>query len=488
MNLRVITRNTGFALLVSALFMLLSVCVSIANGRDSALSALLISFSITFIFGIFPFIFVRRTDNITLTDGYMIIVLSWLLSFVFGMLPYALWGGPFTLENAWFESVSGFTATGASILEDVEALPRSLLFWRASTHFIGGLGVVVFILLIIPNSSPVRLRLANMELSSLSKDAYKTRANKTVYVFAYVYLAIVALSFISYLLCGMSVFDAVCHAFSVSATGGFSTRTASIGAFHSIAVNIVTMFFMVLSSLHFGLLYMTVITRSFRTLFSNPVFKFYLSYLLIAILLISVNIRFQVPGMTWGRSLMEGSFMTVSYASTTGFAISDNAAWPMFSGFMLLLVGFICGCAGSTTGGVKADRVLVLFKAIGRQIRASIHPSSVGGIKLGRRNLRDEDVYPHVLYMSIFLVFLLLSIVFCYIFGSKDLDAVSGSISSFCNVGPSIGERIGSLGNYNSQPTGMKLIFTIDMFLGRVEIFPVLSVLAMLFGRRGRRL
>ena len=126
--------------------------------------------------------------------------------------------------------------------------------------------------------------------------------------------------------------------------------------------------------------------------------------------------------------------------------------------------------------------------AIGRQIRASIHPSSVGGIKLGRRNLRDEDVYPHVLYMSIFLVFLLLSIVFCYIFGSKDLDAVSGSISSFCNVGPSIGERIGSLGNYNSQPTGMKLIFTIDMFLGRVEIFPVLSVLAMLFGRRGRRL
>ncbi len=248
MNLKVISRNIGLALLVSALFMLLSVIVSLANGNDSALAALLISFSLTFIVGIFPFIFVRRTENITLTDGYMIIVLSWILSFVFGMLPYALWGGPFTLDNAWFESVSGFTATGASILENVEELPKSLLFWRASTHFIGGLGVVVFLLLIIPNSSPVRLRLTNMELSSLSKDAYSTRANRTVSIFAYVYLTIVAAAFVAYLLCGMSVFDAVCHAFSVSATGGFSTRTASIGAFHSIAVDIVTMVFMIIST------------------------------------------------------------------------------------------------------------------------------------------------------------------------------------------------------------------------------------------------
>ena len=488
MNLKVITRNIGYALLVSALFMLLSIGVSFANGRDSALAALLISFSITFIFGIFPFIFVRRTDQITLTDGYMIIVLSWLLSFIFGMLPYALWGGPFTLENAWFESVSGFTATGASILEDVEALPRSLLFWRSSTHFIGGLGVVVFLLLIIPNSSPVRLRLANMELSSLSKDVYRTRANKTVYIFAYVYLAIVALSFVSYLLCGMSPFDAICHAFSVSATGGFSTRTASIGAFDSLAVDIVTMVFMLLSSLHFGLLYVTVVTRSLRSLWSNPVVKFYLSYLLIAIVLITLNIRLQLPGMTWGRSLLEGSFTTVSYASTTGFAISDNSGWPMFSGFLLLLVGFICGCAGSTTGGVKADRVLVLFKALVRQIRTSIHPTSVGGIRMGRRTLKDEDVYPHILYLSIFMVFTMLSIVLCYIFGARDLDAVSGTISSICNVGPSIGENIGSLGNYNSQPTAMKLIFTFDMFLGRVEIYPVLAVLSMLFVRKGRRL
>ena len=176
MNFKVISRNVGFALLTSAFFMFLSILVSLANGNDSALAALSISFVITFMVGFFPFIFVRNSDNITLKDGFMIIVLSWSLSFIFGMLPYVLWGGPFSVINAFFESVSGYTTTGATILENVEALPNSLLFWRSSTHFIGGLGVVVFLLLIIPSSSPVRLRLTNLEISSLSREGYRSRA------------------------------------------------------------------------------------------------------------------------------------------------------------------------------------------------------------------------------------------------------------------------------------------------------------------------
>ncbi|MBQ5486276.1 MAG: TrkH family potassium uptake protein, partial [Bacteroidales bacterium] len=204
MNVKTISRNVGYALLVSALFMFLSILVSVANGNDSALAALLISFTITFTVGIFPFIFVRKSPEISLRDGYMIIVLSWLLSFIFGMLPYALWGGPFTIVNAWFESVSGFTTTGASILDDIEALPDSLLFWRSSTHFIGGLGVVVFLLLIIPTSSQMRLRLTSLELSSLSKREYRSGANKTVFIFTNVYLGMLMASFVCYLIAGMS--------------------------------------------------------------------------------------------------------------------------------------------------------------------------------------------------------------------------------------------------------------------------------------------
>ena len=207
MNLKTISRNVGYALLVSALFMLLSVIVSVLY-HDGALVALLISFIITFTIGIFPFIFVKKTAAITMKDGYMIIVLSWVLSFVVGMLPYALWGGPFSVQNAWFESVSGYTTTGATILDNIEVIPKSLLFWRSSTHFIGGLGVVVFLLLIIPNSSPVRLRLANMELSSLSKGGYNTRTNNVVFIFVYVYLG---LALDVSLRCGQSCIQCQCH-------------------------------------------------------------------------------------------------------------------------------------------------------------------------------------------------------------------------------------------------------------------------------------
>ena len=482
MNVKVISRNVGVALLVSALFMLLSVFVSLAEGKDSGLAPLLISFSLTFIVGIFPFIFVRGTDRITLKDGYMIIFLSWLLSFLFGALPYTLWGGPFSLTNAWFESVSGFTTTGATILEDIEALPRSLLFWRSSTHFIGGLGVVVFLLLIIPNSSPVRLRLTNMELSSLSRDEYSARANKTVFIFASVYLGICLLAFVSYLLAGMSPFDAVTHAFSVCATGGFSPRNLSIGHFHSPLIDVVTIIFMLLASIHFGLIYMTVVTRSLRPL-KNPVLRFYLLSLSVIIVLTSISLKYHGTVSSWGQAFLDGSFQVVSYASTTGFAITDNATWPVLPCFLLVLVSLICGCAGSTTGGIKVDRMLVLFKAIRMQNQKILSPSSLFEVRMGNRILHDEDIYPHVLYISMFFLLIGLSAILCMVLGDPNNHALTGSIAMLSNVGPSLGS-IGSLGNYNMEPTWMKIIFSLDMFLGRVEIYPVLAVMAAVFKRK----
>ena len=482
MNLKVVSRNVGIALLVSALFMLLSVGVSLIDGGDSAMTPLLISFTITFIVGVFPFIFVRKTARISLKDGYMIIALSWLLSFIFGALPYALWGGPFNILNAWFESVSGFTATGATILEDIESLPRSLVFWRASTHFIGGLGVVVFLLLIIPTSSPMRLRLANMELSSLSRDDYKSRANKTVYIFAYVYLVLVAASFLSYLAAGMNWFDAICHAFSVSASGGFSSRNLSIASFNSPVIAVITIVFMFLTSLHFGLLFVTFASRSLKPL-KNPIIRFYVISIVVISVVTSLSLKLSNVDASWGKAFLDGTFHVVSYASTTGFGWSDNSVWPMLPCFMLILVSLFCGCAGSTTGGVKVDRAVVLFKAIRMQIQKTLNPSTIYEMRLGRRILHDEDIYPHLLYIAMFFMLVGVSAVLCMLFGDPNGHALTGSLASLANVGPSIG-TIGSMGNYNAEPGVIKFIFTADMFLGRVEIYPVLAVFSSIFKRQ----
>ena len=479
MNYRIIARNVGLALLVSALFMFLSIVVSMLHSNDAALVPLTISFLITFIVGAFPFIFVRKPGRISLTEGYLIIVLSWLLSFVFGMLPYALYGDPFTLENAWFESVSGFTTTGATILEDIESLPDSLLFWRNATHFIGGLGVVVFLLLIIPDTSPIRLKLTNMEISSLSRDTYSTKAGKSVWIFAYVYIGIFLAACISYWLAGMSFFDAVIHAMSVCSTGGFSNKNLSIGSFDSAAINLITILFMFIASVHFGLIFMAFASRTLKP-FKNPVFRFYVIALVICSVTESVALKTEGSFKDWGSSFMSGTFHVVSYASTTGFAIGDNSTWGMFPSTMLIIVSLFCGCAGSSTGGIKIDRLLVAFKAIANKVQDAIHPNSVNEIRVGRHILHFNDIYPHILYITLYFIVLLISTVVCLFFSPDSRDAIYGSIATLSSIGPSIGDTIGSLGNFNHFPIALKFIFSLNMFLGRIEIYPLLAVLSML--------
>mgnify|MGYP004552058401 FL=1 len=484
MNVKVISRNVGYALLVSALFMFLSILVSVANGNDSALAALMISFTITFTVGIFPFIFVRKSAAITLKDGYMIIALSWLLSFIFGMLPYALWGGPFTIINAWFESVSGFTTTGSTILDNIEALPNSLLFWRSSTHFIGGLGVVVFLLLIIPSSSQMRLRLTSLELSSLSKREYKSGANKTVYIFTYVYFGMLAASFLLYMLAGMSPFDAINHAMSVTATGGFSTRNLSIGAYNSVPIDLITMFFMLLSSIHFGMVFVAVVTRSLKP-FRNEIFKFYLWSLVVTSVIVAMSLRVHGIEKSWGDALLSGSFHILSFASTTGFSIADNSVWPVLPSAMLVFVGIWCGMAGSTSGGVKSDRALLLCKEIKYQLRMVLHPASVNEIRVNGRVVRQDDVAPHILYIALYFMVVIISVAACLILNPDNGHALTAILTSLSNVGISVGE-LGSLSSFNAEPAAAKFIYTLDMFLGRVEIYPILAVVMMIFSRRNK--
>ncbi len=482
MNVKAISVNVGKALLVSALFMFISIIVSIMEGFDSAFTPLLISFIITLLVGSFPFIFVKTTQSLSLNDGFLTIVFSWVLSFIFGMLPYLLWGGEFTLINAWFESVSGYTTTGSTILNDIEALPKSLLFWRSSTHYIGGLGVIVFLLLVMPQASPYRLKLTNMEMSTLSKGGYRYNSAKVIRIITGVYLFFTVASCLSLWAAGMDFFDALNHAFSIAATGGFSTRNESIGYYRSDLINIVVMIYMAICALHFGLVYAVFVTRSLKPM-NNTVVKYYFGSISVASLIVALALMYQGDYSSWWRALMDSSFTIVSYMSTAGFGICDNSTWPWLAGLVLLFVSFQCGCSGSTTGGIKVDRILIAFKAIGNEINRRIRPHAVSQVRMSGQHLSDSSVHSVMMYIVTYIIVIFISIILVMICGSDATEAVSGVIASVGSVGPGLGD-LGSMENYSAEPAMAKFIYAFDMFLGRVEIFPLLVVLSMIFKRR----
>ena len=482
MNLKAITLNVGKALLVSALFMLMSVAVSVFYGMDSGFTPLLISCILTALVGAFPFIFVKSAPQMSLKDGFVTIILAWLLSFVFGMLPYIIWGGEFTIINAWFESVSGYTTTGSTILNDVEALPKSLLFWRSSTHFIGGLGVVVFLLLVLPQASPYRMKLTNMEMSSLSKGGYKYNSSKVIRIIVYIYIGLAVISFFSLWAAGMSLFDAVNHAFSIAATGGFSTRNLSIGYYDSQLINGIVMVLMAVGAMHFGLIYAVIVTGSLKPM-NNAVVRYYFGSILVCSVIIMISLMTQGGYDSWGSAAMDSSFTVISYMSTAGFAICDNATWPALAGIVLIFVSFQCGCSGSTTGGIKVDRIVIAFKAIGHEIKRRLHPSSVSTVRMSGQNLTEGSVNAVMMFIVVYVFAIFISVIGVMLCGSDPATAFSGVVASIGSVGPGLGE-LGCLDNYSAQPVMAKFIYSFDMFLGRVEIFPILVVLSMIFKRR----
>lgn len=481
MNVKAISLNVGKALLVSALFMAVSIIVSLIYGHDDGFGPMLISCIITTIVGAFPFIFVRKSSALSLQDGFITIVLAWVLSFIFGMLPYVLYGGEFTLVNAWFESVSGYTTTGSTILNDIEALPKSLVFWRSSTHFIGGLGVVVFLLLVMPEASPYRLKLTNLELSSLSKEGYRYKSSKVVWIITSVYLVLMVSSCLSLWAAGMSFFDAVNHAFSIAATGGFSPRNLSIAYYDSDLISFVAMVFMAVSALHFGLIYAVFATRSLKPL-NNSVVKYYFASIAVMSLVIMYSLLTDGGYDSWGKALMDSTFNVVSYMSTTGFANCNNAEWPWLASIVLIFISFHCGCSGSTTGGIKIDRLLISFKAIGNEIKRRLHPSSVSQVRLSGQHLPDSTVSSVMMYIVVYVILIFISILIVMMCGADTADAVSGVIASIGSVGPGVGD-LGSLDNYSSQLPLVKMVFTFDMFLGRLEIYPLLIVISLIFRR-----
>ena len=482
MSIKAISTNIGKALLINALFMFISLLISIFNDFDAAFTPLLISFLVTFITGVFPFIFVKSNPATTLQSGFLTIVLAWLLSFIFGMLPYVLWGGEFTLINAWFESVSGYTTTGSTILNDIEALPKSLLFWRSSTHFIGGLGVIIFLLVIIPDNSPAKLRLTHLELSSLSREGYRFKSGTTTRVMVSVYLGLTIAETLLLWAAGMSLFDAVNHAFSTVATGGFSTKNTSIMYFDSVMIDIIITVFMALSAMHFGVIFAIIAKRSLKPL-NHTVTRYYFLIIAVFSIITALSLKLQGGYQSWGRAVLDSTFQTVSYITTTGFGQADNALWPLLANTILLCAAFHCGCSGSTTGGIKADRMYIALKSIYIDFQKRLHPSSLFRTRIGGKVINDTTVSSVFLFIVLYMFVLFGSFILVLACGVEIGDAFSGTLASLGNVGPGIGS-LGTMGNYSELGPMVKFIFTIDMFLGRVEIFPVLVVLSMIFKRQ----
>lgn len=477
MNIKLIARYVGIALVFNAIFMFISVLISMFNGFDASFSPLVISGFITLLTGLFPVIFVRESEDITLKDGFAITIFAWVLSCLFGMLPFVLYGGEFSLINAWFESVSGYTTTGGTILNNVEGLPKGLVFWRSSTNFIGGIGVVVFMLLVLPTMSTFRVKMSKMEISSLSKDNYRFQTKGTLRVITTVYLSITIATTFFLVLAGMPLFDAVNHAFSIVATGGFSVKNASIQAYNSFPIEFVSMFFMLLSGLHFGLIYTSFATRSWK-IFHSPIIRFYLLTVLLSGIAIAMNIKFNGVVDTWGMAFRQSFFHAVSISTSTGLAIADSNLWGAFPMIILLYLSIQCACSGSTTGGIKADRVWIFIKSIKANIRRQLHPNAIIPIKVGNNIIEAEVVNKVSLFISIYLAIVLMGALILAMLGVNFEEAVSSSISAMGNVGPAFG-ACGSMGNFSLFPAFGKFVLTLEMLLGRLEIFPLLMIFVL---------
>ena len=473
MRLRIILRYIGFVLLFNALFMLISAGVSFFEA-DSAFLPLLFTALITALIGVFPVIFVPATENIHNDEGLFIVVAGWLLSSLIGALPYIMWGGPFTFTNAWFESVSGFTTTGSSILSNIEAIPAGLLLWRSTTHFIGGIGIIVFMLAVLPSTGQSAMVLYRNEISSLAVENFRYRTQKTLQIILIVYFGLIVIETLLLLIFGMNFFNALTHSFATVATGGFSPRNASIAYFNSPAIEIVVMIFMILSGIHFALIFLAITDRIDR-LWKSSIVRYYVGAMIVGILLVAVNIHGSAYE-SWLASFRYAAFQVISLGTSTGFANADSNIWPGFSKLVLIFFSLQCACAGSTSGGIKVDRILLTWKSFVNQLKKMFHPKAVIAYRLDKTVIDQGIIEAGLIYVALYLfVVFVASLVLAFI-GVDIMSAFSGSVAAMGNVGPGFG-MVSSLANFSQIPEMGKWILSMVMLLGRLEIFALLMFL-----------
>ncbi len=462
-------------MLCVAAFMAVAAGISFVDGPDSSFYPLLLSSLLTLVLGVFPMLFVPKTDNISTKEGFTIVVGSWVLACVVGMFPYLIWGGEFTLVNAWFESVSGFTATGATILNDIEALPNGLLFWRTSTNWIGGAGVVMFALVILPTLGTTKMALSSVELSSLAKDNYRYRTQIIVRILLVVYVGLTAVTILLLKLAGMRWFDALNHAMSACATGGFSTKNASIGFYDSPLIEMILIVAMLLSSIHFGLIYATF-ARKANNIFRSEVVRAYLAIIAVCSVVIAVSLRAAGIFPTIWESLRSSVFQFVSIVSTTGFATADTNTWTPLAIILLIFASVVCACAGSTSGGMKVDRMLLFAKVLMARIRRQQHPAAVIRVRVDGILQEDDQLSSAMVFIVTYIFLILAGTVINAMFGLDMMTSFTSAASCVGNVGPGFGD-VGSLNNFASLPAVLKVQDSLLMLAGRLEIFGFIQLL-----------
>ena len=473
MNWKVITWFIGVSLLLVATLMTVSWLVACNTPGDQSRLPLFLSAFLTGTVGLFSLLFVRKGKHqLTFREGNCIVVLAWLLSCLFGMLPFLFYGREFSLVNALFESVSGFTTTGASILNDIEAIPQGLKFWRISTAWVGGVGIVTLFSMMTRGAD--KSTLSGAEISNVAKSSFAVgQTDRFANRMLITYIALTLVTAFSLKLTGMRWFDAATNAMSACSTCGFCIRNTSIAFYANPAAEIVLTFVMLAAGVHFGILFLAFLKGRPKAIWKSETIKVFLFLIGLAIVTVTADLMVKGGYSSFWAALRDASFQVSSIATTTGFATQDTTLWPPLSMVVLIICSLICGCSGSTSGGIKIDRAILAAKGIHRKVGLTVSPNRVQAIRVSGR-VRPEDQVNDA--FSYIFCYLLIVVVFAGVNIASGLDFVTGltaSVACIGNVGPGFG-AVGSMSNYADFPVLLKGTGMVEMLIGRLEIFPIL--------------
>lgn len=477
MNVKSISRTVGLILLITGIFQIFPLLIAVIDHEPRNILAYIESLCLILLVGSALLLFSRGGNRMfSAQEGFAATGLSWIFMSAFGALPFFLSGQIPSYVDAFFEMVSGFTTTGASILTDVEALSRCNLFWRSFSHWLGGMGVLVFLLAVVPGARKnggTGIYLMRAESPGPSVDKLTPHLRQTAMILYGIYILLTALCIVCLLLGGMPVFDSFCIAFGTAGTGGFAIKNSSMGGYSYFLQTVVTVF-MFLFGVNFSLYYMLLL-RKFKAVFKNEELRLYFGIAAGSIVLIAINISRMYN--TVYEAVHHAAFQVVSIMTTTGYGTVDFEQWPAFSKAILLSLMFIGASAGSTGGGLKVSRVLLLMKSIRRTIRKALHPRRVQPVYMDGRAVSEEVCDNVNAYLAIYCVILVLSFAIISVDGFSIGTNFSAVASCFNNIGPGF-ELVGATQNFSIYSDLSKIILSLDMLLGRLEIFPLLLLLS----------